>query len=143
MKYQISVGFDVYKALTARLEYDGQTHDDIIRDLLNLDSEVSPEAPETPIQKIADALERSFGHEGFYSRGLLLPNGTKLRARYKQREYNAVISNGQWLHDDGTAHSSPSAAASAITENNVNGLRFWSARLPGETVWRRLDRLSK
>lgn len=139
---QIDVTLEVFKELTARLRYDGHSYDDVIRELLGLDSPLEIEAAEHTFltdNHFAKALYRTSGT--FFSRGLALPNGTQLRARYKSSEFLAKIKNGTWLDADGEEHSSPSAAARAITGNNVNGLRFWECLLPGDSAWRKLDSL--
>lgn len=144
VRFPIHVTLPVFKALTARLE-EGQTHDDVLRDLLEIDSIVEPE-PDQLIQGLT-AFQEGFqqarhersGKGGFFSRGLWLPNGTKLRARYKGKEYRATVTNNQWLDAENRPQTSPSAAASAITGNNVNGLRFWEAKRPEDASWRRLD----
>lgn len=141
--YAIDVDLDVFKALTARIEEEGQTHNDVLRDMLALDSVIEAEL-EGPLAAAADALSRNFNtHFGhFYSRGLLLPNGTELRARYKGNQHFARISDGKWFNADGGEFSSPSAAAGAITGTTVNGWRFWEAKRPGDRGWRRLDILN-
>lgn len=144
---QIDVTLEVYKALTARLRYEGQTYDEVIRELLSLDSPIEPDDPPRGLgAALNPSLERHLANvgsgSGFYSRGLLLPNGTKLRARYKGREYQAVVQDDDWVDQGGNVHSSPSAAASAITDNNVNGWRFWEAKRPRDLDWRRLDSIA-
>lgn len=139
---QIDISLDVFKALTALLEHEGQTHNDVIRDLLQLDSIEEPDPPESPLQQASDLLGKPFGAKGFYSRGLLLPEGTELRARYKQREFYARIVNERWIDEFEQHHTSPSAAATAVTGNSVNGWRFWEAKRPGDRGWRRLDVLA-
>jgi hypothetical protein len=147
LEYQISLSLDAYKALTARLEYEGQTYNDIVRELLGLDSILEHENAVALLDSSID--DSSFGRlisglpvaGGFFSRGLWLPNGTSLRARHKGKEFTASIENDQWISNSGNSENSPSAAASAITGNNVNGLRFWEARLPSKTNWARLDLL--
>lgn len=142
--FTIHVGMPVFKALTARLE-EGMTHDDVLRDLLGLDSVIEPEAVDLIDVSMAlrdEAMKlrhEQSGKGGFFSRGLWLPNGTELRARYKQEEYRAAIRDSAWLDSKGRRHTSPSAAATAITGTNVNGLRFWEAKRPEDSVWRRLD----
>jgi hypothetical protein len=136
--YQLDVDLDVFKAITALIRTDGQEHNDVLRELLNLDSVVESEIPEQFLE-FPNALAR-FAYAGqFYSRGLVLPNGTKLRARYKGVQYFAEIQEGRWLAEDGTEFSSPSAAASSITQTTVNGWRFWEGMLPGDRGWRRLE----
>ncbi|MDO7844032.1 hypothetical protein [Sphingomonas immobilis] len=138
----ISVSLEVYKALTARLMHDGQTYDDVIRDALKMDSIIEPDVPAGPLEGVANAFARPiFESGGFISRGLWLPNGTKLRARYKHKQFLAEIQNDTWVDHLGESQSSPSAAASAITGTTVNGLRFWEAQKPGQQAWRRLDAL--
>lgn len=143
---QIAVTLEVYKALTAELSYEGQSYDDVIRRLLGMDSPAEPEDVNPVIESLGEAsfgLLRAFDPNSFYSRGLRLPDGTTLRAIYKGVPYIAKIENGQWIDMSGIAQSSPSAAASAITGNNVNGLRFWEALRPNDKIWRRLDSLVK
>lgn len=137
----IEVDFDVYKALTARRDHEGHSYNDVLRDLLGLDSLVEPDLPTSPLEATADALGKSFTLSGFYSRGLILPSGTLLRARYRQKEFFGRIEEDRWLDQDGHAFTSASAAAAAITGTNVNGLRFWEAKRPGDNGWRRLELL--
>lgn len=141
--FDIRVSLEVFKQLTLRLE-EGQTHDDVIRELLNMDSIVEVENPSSlPFERMSDHLARAWQTKGagFVSRGLWLPNGTLLRARYKQTEYRARIEDEIWVDEDGRGFTSPSAAATAITGTNVNGLRFWEAKRPSDKGWRRLDSL--
>jgi len=147
--FQIDVSLEVYKALTSRLRFEKQSYDDVIREMLKLDSPVEIESPAgasiSSLQNIAEAFSQSFADVqpggGFYSRGLLLPNGTKIRARYKQKLYRAEVQDDIWVDADGRKHSSPSAAAAAITGTNVNGWRFWEALRPGDKEWARLELL--
>lgn len=138
---QVEIDFDVYKALTARREHEMHTYNDVLRNLLGLESIQEPEEAESPLQAASDSIARRLGMFGFYSRGIHLPNGTMLRARYKQREHKARIVNDKWFDELEREHSSPSAAASAITGTNVNGLRFWEAKRPSDTAWLRLELL--
>ncbi len=143
---QIEVSLDIYKALTERLRYENQTYSDVIRELLNLDSPLELEGPAIGHRGLmtgwsSKEIAAVLG-PGFHSRGLTLPNGTQLRARYKRKVYTAAIEANEWIDQEGKSQSSPSSAASSITGNNVNGLRFWEARRPGDSEWRRLDALS-
>ena len=142
---EINVDLEVFKALTERLEFEGQTHNDVIRSLLDLDS-IAEESP--PESSLSTGIETMLGsidafsrpsQKGFYSRGLFLPEGTKLRAKYKGDLFFAKITDAEWSDDNGINHQSPSAAASAITGTNVNGLRFWEAKRPQDHTWRRLE----
>lgn len=138
---QIEIDFEVFKALTALRRDESHSYNDVLRELLRIDSIVEPESDEHPLQRVTDALSKPLGFSGFSSRGINLPNGTKLRARYKNQEYTAQIELGEWLDNQGRVHSSPSAAAAAITGTNVNGLRFWEAKRPSDLGWRRLELL--
>jgi hypothetical protein len=140
-RYPIEVDLDVFKALTAKIEAAGQDHNDVLRELLNLDSVTEADLPDNVFGRIAETISRSYSAVPgqFYSRGLALPSGTELRARYKGQQFSARIEDGRWLDSDGQEHSSPSAAAKAITDTSVNGWRFWEAKRPGDRGWRRLD----
>ena len=140
--YQIDVDLAVFKALTRKISADGQDHNDVLREILALDSPIEPEIPESGLDRLAHILGRPMASSGFYSRGLLLPNGTELRARYKGSKHFAKIENDQWIDCDGSTRSSPSAAANSITGTTVNGWRFWEAKRPGDSGWRRLDVLN-
>ena len=145
--HQIEIDFEVWKALTARREHERHTYNDVLRSLLALDSvqepAIDPDSPLGQISAIRDNMASTmtlFGPKnGFVSRDLFLPDGTKLRATYKGIQYYGKIENRQWLDENGRKQLSPSAAAKAITGNNVNGLRFWEAMRPTDSGWRRLD----
>lgn len=149
---EILIDFEVFKALTAKRVDERHTYNDVIRELLGLDSLLEkPDATDAllgtdydcrpvtnPLIPSGSLLEKT---TGFSARGIFLPNGTMLRATYKQQQYTAAIERGKWLNIDGKSHSSPSAAAKAITGSNINGLRFWHVKRPNDSFWRRLDLL--
>ena len=141
LPYDIDVDLDVFKALTALIQEEGQSHNDVLRELLSLDSpteaDISPSV--FPIENI---FAKNLYAGQFYSRGLVLPSGTELRARYKGEQHFATIIDGKWIDSSGDEQSSPSSAAKAITGNSVNGWRFWEAKRPGDRGWRRLDILN-
>ena len=140
---QIDIDFDVFKALTTRRINENHSYNDVLRELLELDSIQESDIPAHVLQSVSDALTRPLGFDGFTSTGLHLPNGTQLRARYKHKEYCARIDGGAWIDQGGRHHSSASAAAAAITGTNVNGLRFWEAKRPSDVNWQRLELLRK
>lgn len=138
---QIDIDFDVFKALTAMRESENHTYNDVIRGLLGLPESMSRRMSREWTVNIED-----FGRakwNGFISRDLFLPNGTELRANYKGNQFTASIQRNKWIDSNGAEHDSPSAAASAITGTNVNGLRFWEAKRPSDSEWRKLDALPK
>jgi len=137
---QIEVDFEVFKALTSLRQHENHTYNQVIRELLDLGEPVLSILPD--IDKFGDALSRTLSG-GFLTRGLFLPNGTSLRATYKGVPYIASIKDGEWIAMDGTPQTSPSAAARAITNTNVNGWRFWQARRPSDDDWKFLDALPK
>ncbi len=143
---EILIDFEVFKALTAKRLNERHTYNDVIRDLLGLD-------PPLEEQEVSEALfdghvpPRGVGaglidwSTGFSARGIFLPNGTAVKATYKQKQYTGQIERGQWIDADGNSHPSPSAAAKSVTGSNVNGLRFWQVKRPIDTEWYRLDLL--
>lgn len=143
---QIVIDFEVFKALTAKLESESENYNDVIRRLLNLpDREAafrpgeaaSPGLPAAP----QNALAPQSG--GVWYSNVYLPNGTYFRATYKGKTYRAWINNSQWIDELGNVRTSPSDAASAISNTNVNGWRFWFVRRPQDEDWQRMDALKK
>lgn len=127
---QIDIDFEVFKALTALRKRESHTYNDVLRDLLKLGA--------SPNQTVG----QSSPAKGLLLRnGLFLPDGTRLRVTYKGIEYLAEVKNGRWIDQAGTEHASPSSAAHHITHTNVNGWRFWEAKRPSDTEWRKLDAL--
>jgi len=145
---EIEIDFDVFKALTARRKHERHTYNDVLRELLDLDPVLEEAPPEGSLPRVmsdlADHMSRTMraAPGTFVSRGLRLPDGTLLRAKYKGMLHRAEIVEGRWVDETGKEHSSPSAAATYITHTTVNGWRFWEARRPQDTDWRRLDMLA-
>ena len=128
---QIEVDFEVWKALTLRRAGEAHTYNEVLRDILGL-----PEKSNEPSNVRSDVGGRSIG-------GRYLPNGTRFRARYKGDLHQAEIQGGQLIGEAGQAFQSASAAARAITKNNVNGLTFWEVRRPTDVDWRKLTSLAQ
>jgi hypothetical protein len=147
---QIEVDFDVFKALTVLRKNENHTYNQVIRDLLGL-GEIERKPSSTAFSRIAEGYAESLNSAvglaaqgldpsyGFHSRGVALPNGTVLRAKYRGNIFRAEIVEGRWLAEDGSVQTSPSGAARAITGTNVNGLRFWEGKRPSDMVWRKLE----
>jgi len=125
---QIDVDFEVFKALTNRRETESVSYNDVLRGLLNLRNPKAPAASST--------------EGGCSFKGVFLPNGTQLRVVYKGTLHQAEIKGGKWLDQNGTPRSSPSDAASAITNTQVNGWRFWEVMRPNDPSWRKLVALT-
>jgi hypothetical protein len=92
--------------------------------------------PEAPYEGV---LAQYLG--GVWFGNIHFPEGTKFRATYKGQTYLAEVKGGQWIGADGIARNSPSDAAFAISNTNVNGWRFWFVQMPGDPAWRRMDEL--
>ena len=142
---QIEIDFDVFKALTARRRTESHTFNDVIREMLDIDHGQTVH-DDPPLWQAASRIVNSLviaqgPTKGILLRGVFLPNGTVLRATYKGALFEAKVVDGVWVAEDGASFKSPSAAATAITQTNVNGWRFWEAKRPSDTEWRRLDRM--
>ena len=83
--------------------------------------------------------ERTPEKQGYlYCRGGRIPNGTKLRATYLSRRYDAEIRGGKvWLNQ--RSFDSPSKAARSITKNSVNGWKWWEFYDAEAKQWRELS----
>jgi len=124
---QIEIDFEVFKALTVRRSSEDHTYNQVLRELLDL--------PESDSPKQDSEISKS---EGRLLGGRLLPNGTKLRAKYKGQLHFAHIANNELIDENGVSHRSASAAARSVTNNSVNGLTFWEVRRPADVSWQRL-----
>lgn len=118
----IEVGFEVYKALTARRATEDTTYSDVIAELLGLPAGSEPGQPEK---------------KDWIYKNARCPHGTEWRAIYKGFPYRADIVDGVLVYD-GQPMNSPSEAAHAVTGTSVNGWTFWEYRLPGSSKWRPL-----
>ena len=136
---QIEIDFDVFKALTIRRESENVSCNDVLRDLLGLNSGSAKSPSYAKAEKPLKALLASESLGGYAFRGGFLPNGTKLKALYKNRIYTAEIIDGSWLSEDGVKHGTPSAAVTHITGTATNAGRFWNAKRPGDSEWHRLN----
>lgn len=125
---QIEIDFDVYKALTALRQNEDHSYNDVLRDLLQLGSLTN---------HAKSASEMPPSQSGRMLAGRFLPDGSALRAVYKQQPYMAEISEGRLIYN-GEEFQSASAAAREITKTNVNGLTFWEVKRPQDSRWRRL-----
>lgn len=119
----IECDFEVWQALTARRKSREHSLNDVLREMLVLPTTSTTVEGDEP---------------GWTWKGVNLPNGTELRAEYKGREYTAKILRNEWIQD-GKVMSSPSHAASHITDGGVNGWIFWQARTPNRKDWLMLD----
>jgi hypothetical protein len=129
---QISIDFDVWKELTARRQSEQHSYNAVLRDLLGLEPVTSPTITASDVKDNGRVLG-----------GRYLPNGTKLRAKYKDSYYFAEIADGRLLGEGGRVFGSASAAARAVTNTNVNGLNFWEVCRPSDEDWSKLLELPR
>lgn len=141
---QIDIDFEVFKQLTARLESEADSYNEVIRRLLNLPAtEVNLLPGEFDTPGLPAATQGGLGgpQQGVWYSNVFFPNGTMFRATYKGRTHRAHIYNSQWIDEHQHIRTSPSDAASAISGTNVNGWRFWYVRRPFDEDWVRMDAL--
>jgi hypothetical protein len=122
---RIDVDFEVFKELTVRRASESVTYNDVIRELLGLRNEVATTPKPNGM---------------WIYRGVQFPDGTQFRATYKGTTYTAEVRGGS-LMLNGQRQTSPSAAASSITESNTNGWDFWEVKRPGDASWRIMKQL--
>ncbi len=145
---QVEIDFEVFKALTAQLENETDTYNEVIRRLLGLPASEPAllpgelDTPGLPTPPQANALS-PFASGGVLFSNVYFPNDTVFRATYKGKTYRARIQQSQWVDEFGNVRTSPSDAASAISGTNVNGWRFWFVRRPTDEDWQRMDALKR
>ena len=116
---EIPIGLEVAKAIENDRQSFDETEDDILRRKYKL--------PPASRSYVAEAS----GNRPLVCKGGSIPHGTKLRARYKGRSWNAKVENGRiYLEGDLQPYHSPTDAAVSITKGNVNGWRFWQHETP-------------
>ena len=128
--YSIEIDFDVYKDLTNLRDSEDVTYNDVIRELLGLNK-----------SNIKQDSESSVTHQQYWvTKGVSFPVGTEFRAKYKGQTFSARV-EAEGLLFDGRNFDTPSSAAIAITNNSVNGWKFWECKFPGKTTWQSISSL--
>ncbi len=127
----IEIDFDVFKAITNRRPSEETTENDVLREVFGL-----------PPKKRAylNVLAPEAGD--WVTKGIRFPAGTEFRANYKGRTHLARVEGGG-IVVEGKRYDTPSSAAMALTKSNVNGWRFWEARLPGQAGWKIIESLRR
>lgn len=140
---QVEIDFEVFKALTALLRDETDTYNEAIRRLLTLPaSDLSADPPPFEPAGVVGQVSGLLGtSSGVWYSNIFFPDGTVFRATYKGQTYWASIRNGVWVDNAGVNRTSPSDAASAISQTNVNGWKFWFVRRPYDADWLRMDSL--
>lgn len=121
----IEIDIEVHKVIEAeRLSFD-EAPNDVIRRLLGFGS--LPPAPRTT-------------GKAWSGYGVVLPHGTALRMAYNGQTHLGEIRDGCWLVE-GDRYTSPSGAASGVAKTkkggraNLDGWKYWNAKLPGHEDW--------
>lgn len=127
----IDIDFEVYKAVTARRPSEEVSENDVLRQLFGL-----------PPKQPATVAGNGTASGGWVTKGVHFPDGTELRAKYRGQTYGARVEGGV-LVLNGKSFDSVSNAARSITQNNVDGWRFWECRFPGQQSWRTIKSLRK
>lgn len=130
----VDVDFEVFKEITVRRRSEAMTENEVIRELLGLSQAAKEPAVVKPTVNDAGM--------PWISKGVAFLNGTEFRATYKGQQYTGTVKNGA-LVLNGKRYSSPSAAAISITNNPVNGWRFWECLQPGTTKWKLIANLRR
>lgn len=124
----IDVDFEVWKKLTALRKGEDDTYNEVIRRLLKLGKAKEDDSSST-------------GGTPWLVKGVSIPHGTEFRFSHKGTLHVGTANEGALQLSDGRRFSSPSAAAVAITDTNVNGWRAWECKLPGSSRWVQMDSL--
>ena len=126
------------RAISARLRDEAQTLLDQANtlDVLAAAADRANEAAVVLQQKAEGAERLSTATPGaFVSHGVVFPEGTQLRLRFKGIERRATVGGGAIVANS-TTYSSLSAAAAAVCGGGlVNGWDQWKVLRPGEAVW--------
>jgi len=129
--YTIEIDFDVFKELTIRRASEKTTYNDVLRELLEL----------TP-QTSQNSNKGAINNKTWICKGVTFPHNTEFRSFYKGEYYYGKVDNG-FLVVNEKKFSSPSPAASEITNNSVGGWRFWECKFPGDNSWKLIGNLRK
>jgi len=141
---KIGISADLHVVLQGLKEPDDRTIEDVIWKLL-ADRQIT--RPDNPARLTGYVLSAG---EGVHTGNGTIPNGLRLRGRYKAVEHTyAEVRDGRiWIGSE--SFSSPSAAAGAVARNSgagwraasINGWSFWEFEFPkGSSRWRRLNSL--
>ena len=128
----IDIDFDVFKELTMRRTSESDTYNDVLRKLLKLN----------PIEKRTNATELNEG-KAWISKGVVFPDGTEFRSTYKGQNFTACVAGGQLRGAGDKIANSLSYAARLVTQNSVDGWKFWEVKRPGDLKWRLADALRR
>lgn len=126
---KIDIDVEVHKAMEARRASFQQTPNDILREVFGLGKAKPAQAP--PAEK---------PNKYWAPKGVPFAPGTVLQAHYRGRTMEGTVEAGG-LRVRNKLFATPSAAACAVTNNNVNGWRFWKYFDEQRDKWRYITEL--
>ena len=132
MYKKIDIDFDVFKKLTVMRDGPDMTENDVIRKLLDL----------PPSQSLNPGSIQRCQEKAWSWKGISLPEGAELKAEYKGQQYIAKIREGAIRYDNRN-YTTPSAVATAVTNTQVSGWRFWEYKISETEDWKPLNDLRK
>lgn len=129
----IQISEETYSRLQERAKAFEDTPEDVIRRLLDGNGSAVP---------TQSAVEQRFSSGGdLVSHVGRVPHNSQLRARYKGKQYEAIIRDGRVMWN-GKAYTSLSSAAVGVinstgsSRGTENGWRFWEVLTPDSDQWR-------
>ena len=167
-KYRpIDIDFEVYQLIVLEKRGFDESDNEALRRLLGLfpcgkgfpgrlpkPAHPSGSPPTETKEPVTGILESEPGHSdhrredsaSWFGKGVILPEGTKLRMSYGGVEHNGIVAGGKW-EIKGMHYNTPSQAAFAVARTKhggrtqLNGWKYWHVKRPSDADWVLLDRL--
>ena len=163
----IDIDFEIYQLIVLEKRGFDESDNAALRRLLGLvpgGKELPKKRPTLPRlcgsqptetgRRITDAFERESARTdqrkedaaSWSGKGVVLPEGTRLRMTYGSAEHNGVVVGGKW-EVEGERYNTPSQAASSVArtrrgeKTRLNGWKLWHVKRPSDASWIFLDRL--
>lgn len=135
----IEIDVEVFRFLESHRTSFAQTHNDILRNLAGLKSIAL-----TPSNNAPSGADEG----GWLWKGVMLPNGTKLRMSYNGQTHSGEVVQGAW-HVAGAIYRTPSAAAGGVARSkkgapvSLDGWGYWEIKKPDSNRWIPIEKLRK
>lgn len=126
---KIQVDIDVYRHLESNRLTFSESHNEILRRILGFG--------DIPREETMPSQQRK---QGLVARGILIPNGLRLRKVFKGRLIEAEVKDDA-IEYDGHSYTSPSKPACVATGTSVNGWKFWEYFDETSASWQPLEAL--
>ena len=143
----IEIDLEVYKEIINRAHSFEESHNEILRRVLGLDPEGESNLSALNLdQANYFRLAEPAGPQvyerprGFFTKGVLIPEGAKLRGSYKGEWIAAIVLDGA-IELRGRRFNSLSGAAMHITKAPVNGWNFWEMQDQASGEWKSIGKL--